>query len=160
MITNKLKQLSLKFNQLGNIDQTYSGFDSFSQVSSELQKGILSIYMNEMSLLIIDYDNDKLTWINKALYIRNNKVLIYVLNNNHLAFARNDILNNYIILTTMNYYKKGDLDMLINFLEKINIFNNKEIVIDIKNLSNDNIKDGYFYTLKSYFSNSEERSCF
>lgn len=154
MITNKLKKLSINFKELGKMDTSYKGFASFSSVSNELQKAILSIYMNEISLIIIDYENYKILWINKDLYLENNKVLIYVENNNHLIFVRNDTINNYIILSSMNYYNKNKSDMLINFLEIFNIFNNKIIITDITNIPN--IKDGFFYTLKSYLSNNNQ----
>ncbi len=144
MISKKLRQLSLNFKDLGNMHPSYKGFAAFSEVSSELQKAILLSYIENISLILINYDESKIIWINKDLYEKYDKALIYI-ENKFLVLVNKDIVNNKIILTSKHYNNEE----LINILLNMNIFEYENMTI------NNNIpyvKDSFFLILKMYIS--------
>jgi len=147
-MTNKFKELSRNFKELGNMDPSYKGFALFSTVSQEFKKAVLSIHLDQISLLILDYDNCKISWINKDNYKENGKVLIYVEKNNVLLCAKKDSIHNVLIIYTINKYNDVEL---IDFIKQFNMFE-EDIIINLIYLG---INDEFFYMLKYYLIENE-----
>lgn len=148
MIINKLKQLSNQFKELGQMHPSYKAFASHSSVSTEMQKAVLDMYLDQISLIMIDYNSCRVRWINKHLYQHNDTACIYF--EDTLIFARHDKIDNVI-----TFYGKFKPNMLMDMLENINIFDCDKYIIHT-NLPPP--KDTFFWVFKAYITNNNETS--
>ena len=78
----KLKMLSKKMKIIGNLHPDYKGIGMHSCMSTCIIKGMmlyyLKYYKTELSIIYIDEQNDKITWYNKSLFLKNNRALICI----------------------------------------------------------------------------------
>lgn len=121
-LKQKLKALSKIMRIIGNNDPSYKGFAMHSMMSPELQKCTLHNFLSQdMSIIFLDLDNNKITWYNQLHFIETGRAIMYIKDNYYMCVRRING-SNVVILNTFLYQDKELSLRVLDFLEEFNIF--------------------------------------
>lgn len=132
-LKSSLKQLSNKMKELENMHPDYKGFAMYSELSQNILKCMLMEYIKhfeeELSIIFIDSENQKIIWYNKPLYLMHRKVLIC------MDYQLCICIQNNVLFQTNND--------IITYIQNFNIFDDEPLCV--KNVNNPNLLFSLLY---------------